>query len=62
MIKHHAPLTPRSTQSTGLFNREIYSKEVQTVRDTFYRRVFGGDGTRESGVRGNIANFRAILN
>ena len=60
MIKHHAPLTPRRTQSTGLFKREIYSKEVQTVRDTFHRRVFGGEGTRESGVRGNRKFYSSL--
>ena len=29
---HHAPLTPRSTQSTDLFEREVYSREFQTSR------------------------------
>ena len=44
---HHAPLTPRSTQSTGLFERAVYSRECQ-------KRVFSGEGA--------TANFRAILN
>ena len=34
---HHAPLTPRSTQSTGLFKRAVYSKVLQTLRGTFYK-------------------------
>jgi hypothetical protein len=37
VIKHHAPLTPRSTQSTGLFKRAVYSKVLQTLRGTFYK-------------------------
>ena len=41
---HHAPLTPRSTQSTGLFERTVYSREFQTLRDAFYKRVFRGEG------------------
>ena len=44
VINHHAPLTPRSTQSNGLFKRAAYSKELQTVRGAFYRRVFRGEG------------------
>jgi len=28
---HHAPLTPRSTQSTGLFERAVYSRKFQTL-------------------------------
>ena len=51
---HHVPLKPRSTQSTGLFKRAVYSREFQTLRDTFYKRVFRGEGA--------TANFRAILN
>ena len=58
VIKHHAPLTPtpRSTQSTGLFKRAVYSKELQlqTVRGAFYRAVFRGKGATAT------ANFRAI--
>ena len=54
MINHHAPLTPRSTQPTGLFKRAAYSKELQTVRGAFYRRVFRGEG--------ETVNFKAILN
>ena len=40
---HHAPLTPRSTQSTGLFERTVYSREFQILRKTFYKRVFRGE-------------------
>ena len=29
---HHAPLTPRSTQSTGLFERAVYSRKFKTLR------------------------------
>ena len=29
---HHAPLTPRSTQSTGLFERAVHSRKFQTLR------------------------------
>ena len=54
VIKHHAPLTPRSTQSTGLLKKAVYSKEFQTLRDAFYRRVFRGEGA--------TASFRVILN
>ena len=54
MINHHAPLTPRSTQPTGLFKRAAYSKELQTVRGAFYRAVFRGKGA--------TAKFRAISN
>ena len=50
----HAPLTPRSTQPTGLFKRAVCSKEFQTLRGTFYKRVFRGEGA--------TANFRVILN
>ena len=49
---HHAPLTPRSTQSTGLFERAVYSREFQLLRVTFDKRVFGGEGA--------TANFRVI--
>ena len=28
---HHAPLTPRSTQSTGLFERAVYSRKISDV-------------------------------
>ena len=64
VINHHAPPTPRSTQPTGLFKRllnkwigskeQFIQKELQTVRGTFYRRIFGGEGATE--------NFRAVLN
>ena len=58
VIKHHAPLTPRSTQSTGLFKRAVYSKEFQTLRDsdsdTFYRRYLEIRG------EGVTANFGVI--
>ena len=54
VINHHAPLTPRSTRSTGLFKRAVYSKEFQTLCDKFYRRIFRGEGA--------TANFRVILN
>ena len=52
-IKHNAPLTPRSTQPTGLFKRAAYSKELQAVCGTLYRRLFRGEGA--------TANFRAAL-
>ena len=29
---HHAPLTPRSTQPTGLFERAVYSRKFKTLR------------------------------
>ena len=48
VINHHAPLTPRSTQSTGLFKRASDST------GTFSRRVFREEGATE--------NFRIILN
>ena len=48
---HHAPLTPRSTQSTSLFERAVYSREFQTLRD---KRVLRGEGA--------TANSRVILN
>ena len=55
VINHHAPLTPSSTQSTGLFKRAAYSEKLQTGRGAFfYRRVFRGGGAK--------AKFRAILN
>ena len=47
-INCHAPLTPRSTQSTGLFKRASDSP------DTFFKRVFRGEGA--------TANFRIFLN
>ena len=51
---HHAPLTPRSTQSTGLFERAVYSREFQLLFVTLDRRVFRGEGA--------TANSRVILN
>ena len=48
MINHHAPLTPRSTQSTGSFERASDSTGA------FSKRVSRGEGVTE--------NVRVILN
>ncbi len=48
VINHHAPLTPRSTQPTGLFKRASEGTVI------FFQRVFRGEGATE--------NFRVILN
>ena len=42
MINHHESLTPRRTQSTGLFQRASDSPGV------FSRRVFRGEGATEN--------------
>ena len=41
-------------QSTGLFKRTVYSREFETLRDAFYKRVFRGEGA--------TANFIVLLN
>ena len=42
MTNHHAPLTPRSTHSTGLFKRASEGKAL------FFKREFRGEMTAES--------------
>ena len=58
VIKHHAPLTAANAKEHAInrfiFKRAVYSKEFQTLRGAFCRRVFRGEGA--------TPNFRVILN
>ena len=45
--------TTTHRQRQGAHNQPVYSKEFQTLRDTFYKRVFRGEGA--------TANFRVLL-